>query len=277
MSGHLPVDDPETERVLDLAEDALDRGELDTALSFCDRVLGQNPDHPGALYLSAEALHERGEFAEAEQRYRRCTLLVPDHPLSWSGLAVALFDQLRFDESVAMAHRALRVDDANAEAYYVRALRRERNGDERGAQRDYRRAWRLDPERYPAPVALDDATIEAVVTEAIAASHESIRQALANVPILLEELPSDEVCRSFDPPRSPTDIVGLFSGPSMVDRNTDDPWSHMPATITLYRKNLERLAFDHERLLDEVRVTLLHEIGHYLGLSEEDLEARGLD
>lgn len=277
MSRTHLVDDPETERILDLAEDALDRGEVDAALTYCDQVLGRKPDHPGALYLSAEAYHELGEFAEAEQRYRRCTLLVPEHPLSWSGLAVALFDQLRYDESVAMATRALRVDDANAEAYYVRALRRERSGDERGAARDYRRAWRLDPERFPAPVTLDDATIEAVVTEAIAAIHESVRAALANVPILLEELPSDEVCRSFDPPRSPTDIVGLFSGASLMERSTEDPWSHLPATITLYRKNLQRLAFDRERLLDEIRVTLLHEIGHYLGLSEEDLEARGLE
>lgn len=274
--SHL-IDDPETERVLDLAEEALDRGEVEAALAYCEQVLGRRPDHPGALYLSAEAHHELGDFAEAERRYRRCTLLVPEHPLSWSGLAVALFDQLRFKESTAMAHRALRVDDANAEAYYVRALRRERHGDELGAARDYRRAWRLDPERYPAPVTLDDATVEAVVSEAIAATHESVRAALANVPILLEELPSDEVCRSFDPPRSPTDIVGLFSGASLMERSTEDPWSQIPPTITLYRKNLERLAFDRTRLLDEVRVTLLHEIGHYLGLSEEDLEARGLE
>ena len=177
MSRTQFVDDPESERILDLAEDALDRGEVEAALGYCDQVLGRLPDHPGALYLSAEAHHELGEFAEAEQRYRRCTQLVPEHPLSWSGLAVALFDQLRFDESIAMAHRALRVDDANAEAYYVRALRRERRGDQTGAVRDYRRAWRLDPERYPAPVTLDDATIEAVVSEAIAASHETVRAA----------------------------------------------------------------------------------------------------
>ena len=68
MSRTQFVDDPESERILDLAEDALDRGEVEAALGYCDQVLGRLPDHPGALYLSAEAHHELGEFAEAEQR-----------------------------------------------------------------------------------------------------------------------------------------------------------------------------------------------------------------
>jgi predicted Zn-dependent protease with MMP-like domain len=54
-------------------------------------------------------------------------------------------------------------------------------------------------------------------------------------------------------------------------------WGALPATIQLFRCNLARVASDREELLEEVRVTLLHEIGHYLGLDEDDLEARGLD
>lgn len=277
MSRAHVIDDPETERALDLAEQALDRGEPEAALQVCDEVLRRRPDHPGALYLCAEAWHELGDFARAEQNYRRCTLLVPEHALSWSGLAVSLFDQLQVKEAATTANRALRVDDTNAEAYYVRALLRERRGDPRGAARDYRRSWRLDPERYPAPIALDDATVEAVVTEALRACHPTIVAALANVPILLEELPSDEVCRSFEPPRSPTDIVGLLSGATLMERSLDDPWSQIPPTITFFRKNLERIAFDRQRLLDEIRVTLMHEVGHFLGLSEEDVEERGLE
>lgn len=277
MSQTSSFDDPRFDEALDEAESILDQGDPAGALERCEHILSRAPDHPGALYLSAEALHELGELDEATARYRRCTALVPDHPLSWSGLAACLFDQLAFEECNRIVHRALRTDDANGEAYYVRALLRERRGDAMGAARDYRRAWRLEPERFPAPVTLDDATIEAVVVEALRACPPAVRDAIRNVPILLEELPSDEVCRAFDPPRSPIDIVGLFSGPSLLERSLEDPWSAIPSTITLYRKNLERLAWSRERLLEEVRITLLHEVGHYLGLTEADLEARGLD
>jgi predicted Zn-dependent protease with MMP-like domain len=277
MSRALPPDDARLDAALDEAEDALDRGDPSEALSACERVLASHADHPGALYLAGEALHELGDLEAAEDHYRRCTQIVPDHALSWSGLSACLFDQLRFDDCARAVERAIRVDDANPEAYYLRALLRERRGDATGAARDYRRAHRFDPERYAAPTPLDDATIEAVVVDALRDCPDEVREAIRNVPILLEELPSDEVCLSFDPPRSPIDIVGLFTGPNLLERSFTDPWSSVPATITLYRKNLERLGPDRERLLEEIRVTLLHEIGHYLGLSEEDLEARGLD
>ncbi len=55
-----------------------------------------------------------------------------------------------------------------------------------------------------------------------------------------------------------------------------DPWSHFPSSIVLYQKNLERACDSKEQLVEEIRVTLLHEVGHFLGLDEEELEARGL-
>jgi predicted Zn-dependent protease with MMP-like domain len=57
----------------------------------------------------------------------------------------------------------------------------------------------------------------------------------------------------------------------------DNPWSNLPPTITLFRNNLERMAADREQIIEELRITLFHEIGHFLGLDEEDLAERGLD
>lgn len=279
--SRLRWEDPLTEQILDRAEDALDQGEPERAIEICQEVLSETPDHPGALFLTAEATHDLGDYPAAEALYRRCTQIAPDHPLSWSGLAQALFDQLRFEESSKTTHRALRVLDTNAEAYWVRALLRERRGDDRGAARDYRRAWRLDPERYPAPHALTDAMVESIVTEALIALPAEIRGWLQQVPILLDEQPSDAYCRAFDPPRSPAEVLfGLFEGPDLTQgmsgATAGEQLEAGLVTITLFRKNLQRLAWDRQRLLDEVRVTLLHEIGHYLGLSEEDLERRGM-
>jgi predicted Zn-dependent protease with MMP-like domain len=56
-----------------------------------------------------------------------------------------------------------------------------------------------------------------------------------------------------------------------------DPWSHFPSSIALFQRNLERFARDREELLEEIRITLLHEVGHFLGLDEDRLRDLGLD
>jgi predicted Zn-dependent protease with MMP-like domain len=63
----------------------------------------------------------------------------------------------------------------------------------------------------------------------------------------------------------------------LTERTTDNAWSNLPSAIVLYRRNLERIAWDRQRLVEELRITVFHEIGHFLGLDEDDLEARGLD
>jgi predicted Zn-dependent protease with MMP-like domain len=272
-----PQDSPELNEYLDLAEDALDRGDPGAALSLCDQVLAHVPDHPGAMFLTAEAYRDLRDLEESEARYRRVLQTTPDHAASWSGLGTVLFDLLDFEPARNCVLRAIRLDPACAEAYYWRAMLRERRGDYRGADRDYRRACRLDPELFPMPVELADATLEAVVEDAIRELHPSIRVYLSQVPILLDEVPDLETCLDFDPPAPPGEILGYFSGYSLQERTLENPWSNLPSAIVLFRRNLQRIANDREHLLRELRITVFHEVGHYLGLDEEDLEVRGLD
>ena len=56
-----------------------------------------------------------------------------------------------------------------------------------------------------------------------------------------------------------------------------DPWSHFPSSIVLYQDNLQRFARTREELVEEIAITLQHEVGHFLGLDEEELERLGLD
>lgn len=263
--------------LLDAAEDALEQGEIDVALELCRRVLALDPDDPNAHFLSAEAYRDVGFMSEAEDAYRQVIRLRPDHSPAFSGLAATLFDQLQIEPARTACLRALRVDDGNAEAYYYRALIRERRGDARGARRDYRRATALDPTTYPLPQVLDEATIEAVVTDVLLTLHPAIRAYLAQVVILLEDVPSDELCLEYDPPAPPAEILGVFSGATMAEVQQTDAWGGLPSTITLFRCNLERIAWDRERLLEELRITVFHEVGHFLGLDEDDLRDRGLD
>ena len=59
-----------------------------------------------------------------------------------------------------------------------------------------------------------------------------------------------------------------------VRRFTDQPVDL--DRIILFKKNLEKVCQDEEELIDQIQVTVRHEVGHYLGLDEDDLERLGL-
>lgn len=101
---------------------------------------------------------------------------------------------------------------------------------------------------------------------------EPFRSRLRHVPIVIEPRPSrDLVAEGFDP-RS----LGMFEGSDQ----RGDPWAAYspPPRILLYSANLTvgAHACTREGLAREVEITILHEIGHYFGLDEEQLDALGL-
>jgi predicted Zn-dependent protease with MMP-like domain len=92
------------------------------------------------------------------------------------------------------------------------------------------------------------------------------------VPVHFEAIPSEDVIKEGIEP----DTLGLFSGAA----NNEDPGldNTIPPQIYLYLENLWSYAGCDRRVFqDEVRLTYLHELGHFLGWDEEELAARGLD
>jgi predicted Zn-dependent protease with MMP-like domain len=79
---------------------------------------------------------------------------------------------------------------------------------------------------------------------------------------------------SGEPPLSPT-ILGLFRGPSLSEPcdGTETPCR----SVVLYRRNLARAVRSEAELLEQIQVTLLHEVGHLRGEDDEELAARGLE
>jgi predicted Zn-dependent protease with MMP-like domain len=99
-----------------------------------------------------------------------------------------------------------------------------------------------------------------------------IRPLARGVPVHYEKAPdADLLSHGFEP-----DILGLFTGsPHGTELTTDNP---APPQILLYLESLWDFAEeDVETFREEVRLTYLHELGHYLGWDEDDLTARGLD
>lgn len=270
-----------TDDLLDAAEEALDKGDVWAAMGLARRAVERGVVSPRAHFVLGEVLWEMTDAESAEECYRKVISLTRSddvlHGKSWSALGWVLFDQLRFRESHAATLRAIRVRPTAPESYYVRAMLRERRGDSLGARRDYLRAHRGDSERYPLPAELTDAMVEAVVQQVLRALHPTVRTYLSQVPIILEEFPDEEVCAQYDPPALPGELLGYFAGTSLADRSMLDPWTTLPSTIVLYKNNLARLFDNREQLVHELTVTVFHEVGHYLGLNETDLAARGLE
>ena len=99
-----------------------------------------------------------------------------------------------------------------------------------------------------------------------------IRALARGVPVHYERLPAaDLLAEGFE-----ADILGLFTGSAHgLELATDQP---APAQILLYLENLWDFAEgDVEVFRDEVRLTYLHELGHYLGWDEDEIARRGLE
>nr|WP_120491602.1 metallopeptidase family protein [Corynebacterium lactis] len=77
--------------------------------------------------------------------------------------------------------------------------------------------------------------------------------------------------RPFNPDE-PT-LLGLYEGVPLTER-TADHWGP-PDIISLYSDMLCRISPDEEELVEQIRVTLLHEVGHFFGLDEDDLDRLG--
>ena len=102
---------------------------------------------------------------------------------------------------------------------------------------------------------------------------QAARNALVRVTLKVVDHPSNEDLHAVDPPFPPT-ILGLFKG---VPLDSAESGARSPRTIFLYRRNLMRSATTISELQDQVRITLLHEVGHLFGDSEADLRDRGLE
>ena len=105
--------------------------------------------------------------------------------------------------------------------------------------------------------------VDAVLAALPAPLAEPARQ----VPVLFERLPDPDDGQGDD-------LLGLFIGPELAHEG-DEP---MPPQIILFLENLWDEAGGNEPAFrNEVRITYLHELGHYLGLDEDDLFKRGLE
>ncbi len=270
------------ETLLDQALDALDGGDPERALELAvegARLAGRGDDEELQARLAIAEGQSRlalGDSRTALACITRGARAFPDDLDVQVEEATALHELSRFEEAAAILARVLEADPGDAGAHWLLGLSLERLGRAAAAERHLGRAREIAPDDFPAPVTLSPDAFEAVVEQALAELPEPVRRWLANVAVTVEDLPGPEELLASEPPHSPS-ILGIFRGSPLGDKASMDPWSHFPSSIALFQRNLERMARDADELVDEIRITLLHEVGHFLGLDEDQLRDLGLD
>ncbi|MCF7958961.1 MAG: metallopeptidase family protein [Phycisphaerae bacterium] len=105
-----------------------------------------------------------------------------------------------------------------------------------------------------------------LVVEAIESIAFEFRKHLSDVPVIVEQLPNEEICQKLHL-KSKYHLLGLFQGVPIQHQKL----SGGPSQITLYRQNIIAQSANRQALAHQIRKVIIHELGHYLGFSEQQL------
>jgi len=114
------------------------------------------------------------------------------------------------------------------------------------------------------------ARFEQLVAEALQTIPKRFRDEMHNVVVIIEREPSAEILAEMEIPAGDT-LYGLYQGTPLPERTWGDA-NRLPDRITIYQQPIEEDAEDEDDMLAIVAETVIHEFGHYFGLSEEEIE-----
>ena len=264
------------EEIIDEAYEALEQARFQDALEYGKQAIEAEPDGAPGHYLTGAALVEMRHFEEAIPCLRTALDIDPGYPDARFCLASARFSTCHFTAARFELQRVLAVEPKMADAYYWMGLCLEREGDFEGANASIRAAVKLDAARFHLPFRASREDFDAVVRSAVLLLPDYFRSYLDQVHLVVDDLPPQDLLFEFDPPLDP-ELFGLFVGVPLMERSLMDALPSSPDRIYLFRRNLERYCTSRESLVAEIHVTLLHEVGHAMGLDDDGLEKLGYE
>ena len=108
-----------------------------------------------------------------------------------------------------------------------------------------------------------------MVEETLDSLPEEFRSRIRNVAVLIEDLPPNQP--PLRPGKSRKLLLGLFHGVPTTKKSVFN-LSPGPDHIVLYQKNIEAVCSNEAEVREQIRRTVIHELGHYFGLDEEQLK-----
>lgn len=113
---------------------------------------------------------------------------------------------------------------------------------------------------------LDDEEFQAVVEEALEQLPEQFSNLLENIAVFIEEEPSPYDLESLRDPHG--ELLGIFRGIPMTQKSTFT-LPFLPNQVVIFRGPILRVTHTRDEAIRQVRETVMHELGHYFGLSDE--------
>jgi Flp pilus assembly protein TadD/predicted Zn-dependent protease with MMP-like domain len=284
----LDPDDPETLRAVadfyingkgERGRDALRLG-LELAQRGSRRAEARRRRNPPLVadlaVLEAQALNDLGRSDEALVRVGAALRITPGRGDALHEKGVALFDLSRFNEAKVVLQKALVIQPEDAYTHQMLGLTLEQLADHPGAEAELARALELAPAELSKPVVISRDEFQKEVDAVVATLPAERRARVRSIKIEIADLPDPDDLAAVTPPFPPT-ILGLYRGPVGHAATQAPAHGDEPVSIVLYRKNLARAVKSRSELSEQIRDTLLHEIGHLEGLDEDDLRRRGME
>ncbi|HTR96791.1 MAG TPA: metallopeptidase family protein [Candidatus Acidoferrales bacterium] len=251
----------------------LDEGEVDQARGSLERLRRGRTAQPDLRIVEATLCLEEGEPGQALAALAGAERSAD--PAQFFHLrAAAQYDLVRFEDARADAERALAIHADYAFAWDLLSRVCEHLADAEGAAEAAARAHELDPDGFPLPLEVADEEFDRMVERSVRELPAAVRQKLDELPVVVQGLPAREMLTAEEPPLTP-DLLGLFVGRHIFAESASAPPT-APGVIYLFRRNLLRACSDLEELAREIGITVRHEVGHLMGLDEEELDDWGL-
>jgi predicted Zn-dependent protease with MMP-like domain len=263
--------------VVQKIEQLLDEDKLEEGIEAIQEALANGQGNPLDLtFLLGDAYLGLGRAKDAEPQFRAVLREDPDCPSSRCWLAMSLFLQWRFAEAETAVQAARECPGAIVDADVIHAALLERHGRFDEAEPFFQRAAAVAPDKYPPPVRMERDEFDRELRKAARKLPRQFRTCLDRVPVVVQDVPHESLAEDDDADEVAPDILGLFVGVPLPETSQFDLPQGKPNTIYLFQRNLERAAKDRDDLIEQIRITLYHELGHYLGFEEEDMDDLGL-
>ncbi len=122
---------------------------------------------------------------------------------------------------------------------------------------------------------MTDEEFESAVQDAIDSIPDEFLDELENVAIIVADEPADEDFEGDGYFTEEGELLGLYDGVAMTERGDGYGFGDYPDTITVFKGPHERLEGSRADILEEVRKTVVHEVAHYFGMDEDQVDEMG--
>jgi len=256
-------------------------GEYEESLELADELLHRGLDEKvegEVFYLKAKALFYLDDLEGALFLLRRAVKSQGEAAVYRGFEGQILLELGRMEEARRSLVRAAKLESDSAHTLYHLALIAEHDRDYEAAEDLFAQAESVQPELYPRPVRVSEDQFRIAAEEALRTLPDHVQSYITHAPLVIEELPERDI---YEQHAMSPQLLGLFIAAPAVESVSQSASGPTPSAmgverIVLFKRNLEKVANSREELIEQIQVTLKHEIAHYLGLDESELDRIGL-